>query len=132
MTRIYEIKDQSAALEAVTLEMGADLLVAVTGGERPHIGSASVSVPRPSLNDPAVTSSTTSTINLTGHKDNVVGDKIAAGLSAALNKNVVVVCGIHVDNIGSAGIDQILALSGKLTEQIIESQKHAPDIKKAH
>ena len=121
MTRTFEITDQDVTLRAVVVEMGTDLLVAVTGGERPHIGCASVSVPRPSLADPSIMSSTTSTINLTGHKDNGVGDRLSAVLSAALNTNVVVACGIHIDNIGSPGIEHILSLSDKLTAQILEA-----------
>jgi hypothetical protein len=121
MTRAFEVADQGITLSAVVVEMGSDLLVAVTGGERPHIGSASVSVPRPSLADPAKISSTTSTINLTGHKDNFAGDRVSSRLSAALNTNVVAVSGIHVDNIGPEGIEQILTLTDRLAAQIIEA-----------
>lgn len=123
MTRTFTVSDEGITLEALGVELGDDLLLAVTGGERHHIGSASVSVPRPSLLDPSKMSSTTSTINLVGHKDNFAGDRISGQLSAALNKNVVVVCGIHVDNIGSEGIDRVLALTDRLIEQLLEAYK---------
>jgi hypothetical protein len=119
--RTFEVTARGIALNAVAVPMGRDLLVAVTGGERPHIGSASVSVPRPSLKNPAETSSTTSTINLTGHKDNAAGDRISSRLSAALGTNVVVACGIHVDGIGPEGIEAVLALADQLTEEIIKA-----------
>lgn len=120
MTRAFEVTDGELVLQAVAVPMGADLLVAVTGGDKPHIGAASVSVPRPSLRDPARTSSTTSTINLTGHKDNVVADRISACLSAALKANVVVACGIHIDNLSPGGIARFVVLSEKLAEKITE------------
>ncbi|SHH86229.1 hypothetical protein SAMN02745823_01242 [Sporobacter termitidis DSM 10068] len=123
MTRTFELADGEITLKADALEMGGDLLVAVTGGERPHIGSASVSVPRPSLADPAKISSTTSTINLTGHKDNFVGDRISARLSAVLNTNVVAVCGIHIDSIGPEGIERVMALADQLAELILADLK---------
>lgn len=120
MTRAFEVADGELALQAVAVPMGDDLMVAVTGGDKPHIGAASVSVPRPSLRDPAKTSSTTSTINLTGHKDNAVGDRISAYLSAALKANVVVACGVHIDNLGPGDIARFVALSDKLAEKIAE------------
>jgi hypothetical protein len=123
MTRAFEVTDRGFALEAVAVGMGDDLLIAVTGGEKPHIGSASVSVPRPSLSNPSMTSSTTSTINLTGHKDNIVGDRISAFLSAALKTNVVVACGIHIDNLRPEEIGHIVTLSEKLAEKIVEGMK---------
>lgn len=123
MTRAFLVSGEGMTLEAVAVPMGADLLVAVTGGEKPHIGAASVSVPRPSLKDPAKTSSTTSTVNIIGHKDNAVGDRVSARLSAALGTTVVVACGIHIDGIDAEGIGQVVALAEKLTDELIEAYK---------
>lgn len=117
----FEIIEEGVHLCATLIRMGSDLLFAVTGGESPHIGSVSVSVARQSLADPERASSTTSTINLTGHKDNIVGDRMSAHFSTALKTNVFLACGIHYDNIGPKGIDHVLELSEKLTDQIIQA-----------
>jgi len=45
-------------LEASVRFVGKDLLVAIWGGERPHIGAVAIAQPRPSLKDPAQISST--------------------------------------------------------------------------
>lgn len=118
--KIFRAAGRSIVLEACVMEMGGDLCVAVTGGDSPHIGSISVSVPRPSMLDEKKTSSTTSTINITGHKDDAVGNKISARLSSRLNANVAVVCGIHVDNITPEAIEEVLKLADELTEKILK------------
>jgi len=46
---------------------------------------------------------------------------MSAHLSAALNTNVVVACGIHFDHIETPGIKHLLSLSDKLTAQILEA-----------
>jgi hypothetical protein len=119
MGYVVKAQNEEIILEAEIIDMGNDLLVTVTGGTHPHIGSISISIPRPSLADPSQTSSTTSTINMIGHKDNEVGDKMAARLSAKLETNVVVVCGIHFDNLNSELIENILKLADELTVKII-------------
>lgn len=54
-------------------------------------------------------------------KDNVVGDRVSARLSTALNTNIVVACGIHIDNLSTEKIEHILVLAEKLTEKIVEA-----------
>ncbi|MGD8524504.1 MAG: hypothetical protein PVF56_25390, partial [Desulfobacterales bacterium] len=49
--------------------IGPDLLVAIWGGEKPHIGAVAMAQPRPSLKDPEVTSSTASVFSYVGHKE---------------------------------------------------------------
>jgi hypothetical protein len=122
MGTILRVQYKQIILEAEIIEMGNDLLIAVSGGTHPHIGSVSASIPRPSLTDPSRTSSTTSTINMIGHKDNEVGDKIAARLSTELKTHVVVVCGIHIDNLNSEQIEKIVDLAKELTENIISEK----------
>lgn len=56
---------------------------------------------RPSLKDPSRVSASTSVLTVLGHKDDIIAQKTAHRLAAALNKNVVVCCGIHLDEITS-------------------------------
>ena len=86
-------------LEFVHVPMGNDLCVVIRGGDLPHLGAVAVAQARPSLQDPTKRSATTSVITLLGHKEDVVARQVAHELAARLDKNVVVCCGIHVDNI---------------------------------
>ena len=103
--------------------VGSDLLVVLHGGSKPHIGSVAVAHPRPSLKDKKQVSSTASLYNFLGHKDGVVAQKISETLSATLNRNVVVVVGIHVDKITQKGIEKILENCDKLADKIYKSLK---------
>ncbi len=87
------------ALRALTTPMGKDLCVVITGGDRPHLGAVALAQPRPSLRDPARVSASTSVLTLLGHKEDLLARSVAERLASALNTNVVVCCGIHVDGI---------------------------------
>ena len=103
--------------------VGSDLLVVLHGGSKPHIGSVAVAHPRPSLKDKKRVSSTSSLYNFLGHKDGAVAQKVSETLSATLNRNVVVVAGIHIDRITQRGIEKILENCDKLADKIYKSLK---------
>lgn len=105
-------------VEAHVTLIGSDLLVALYGGSKPHIGSVAVALPRPSLRDKKQMSSTSSVYNFLGHKDYIIAQRVAELLSSRLNKNVVVVAGIHIDKITQRGIEKIKENCDKLTQKI--------------
>lgn len=105
-------------MKAITV--GEDLCIIISGGNSPHIGCVTLSVPRPSLSDAAAISATTSVLNLVGHKDDEAARYVSHRLSSKLNKNVVVTCGIHVDNITPEEIKVTINLLKELTETLIE------------
>ena len=74
---------------ATVVRAGADLCIVLTGGDRPHIGTVTLSVPRPSLADSARTSATTSILNCTGHKDGEAAQYLGQRLAATLGATVV-------------------------------------------
>jgi len=110
-------------VEAEVRLIGSDLLVILYGGSRPHIGSIAVALPRPSLKNKKLISSTSSLYNFSGHKDGVVAQKLSETLSARLNKNVVVVAGIHIDKITQKGIEKVLENCDQLTHKIYNRLK---------
>lgn len=118
----YQVRRDDIVLTAQTIHLGKDLCVLVTGGAC-HIGSVSAATPRPSLRDPAVMSATASTFCYPGHKDNRVGDLFAERLSAALEKKVVALCGIHYDALTPAQIETVVALSVELLEQTLRGER---------
>jgi hypothetical protein len=107
-------------LEAGVRLIGKDLLVAIWGGEKPHIGAVSVAQPRPSLKDPNVTSATASVFCFVGHKEDELAKATSEILAAALNTQVVVTAGIHWDNISEEGIRKVVKNSEILVDLILE------------
>ena len=105
-------------IHATAMLIGDDLLVAIWGGTKPHIGAVAVALPRPSLADPQVTSSTSSVFTLLGHKEDEVVKMVSERLSARLEKNVVVTAGIHWDHLPEEAIEEIVHNCRKLADEI--------------
>jgi hypothetical protein len=100
--------------------LGADLSVALYGGDRPHIGAVAVSQPRPSHQEGGGTSASTSVITLPGHKEDDLARAAAARLASCLGVTVSVACGIHLEAIEAAEIDLVRDMAGELVAQLAE------------
>lgn len=107
-------------LETQIRFIGTDLLVAIWGGERPHIGAVSVAQPRPSLKDPEKTSATASVICLPSHKEDELAKAVSEALASSLNTPVVVTAGIHWDDITQEGIQKVIKNSEVLVDMILD------------
>ena len=107
-------------ISASVRQIGPDLLVAIWGGEKPHIGAVAMAQPRPSLKDPEKISSTASVFAYVGHKEDELAKATAEILSATLKTNVIVAAGIHWDNLPEEGIRRIIKNSEILVEMILE------------
>ena len=118
----FKVKTDKEAynLDAFVKEIGQDLLVAIWGGERPHIGAVAVAQPRPSLKDHSLRSATASVFCYPGHKDDIIAKEAAEKISSALNTNVTVTVGIHWDNIDEEGIQSVIENSRQLVKMIIK------------
>ena len=118
----FTIKTDTGAydLTANARIIGADLLIAIWGGERPHIGAVAVAQPRPSLRDPEVTSASTSVFCFVGHKEDELAKAAAEILAATLDTAVVVTAGIHWDNLEEEAIQKIIKNSELLVDMILE------------
>ena len=113
-------------IEAGVRWMGRDLLVAIWGGDTPHIGAVAAAQPRPSLKDSAVTSASASVICYVGHKEDDLAKSAAEILAAALDTRVVVAAGIHWDNLSAEGIQSIIRNSRVLIELILKKIAQTP------
>ena len=118
----FTLKTDTGAydLTASVRWIGPDLLVAIWGGEKPHIGAVAVAQPRPSLKDPEVTSATASVICNVGHKEDELVKAASEILASVLKTQVVVAAGIHWDNLDDEGIQTIIKNSRILVEMIME------------
>lgn len=117
----FEVSNGGYSLSVRAFLMGEDLLVSLSGGDQPHIGSAALAVPRRSLRDPAERSATSSVLNVVGHKDDALTKDASERLAAALGRRVVVVAGAHYENLDQSGIAVIRALGDRAVERLIAS-----------
>lgn len=107
-------------LSAQVRLIGADILVAIWGGERPHIGAVAAAQSSPSLKDPKVMSTTASVLCYSGHKEDELAKSAAKKLAAALDTKVVVTAGIHWDNLSAGGIQKVMRNSEILVTTVQE------------
>lgn len=103
--------------------IGEDLIISVFGGNRPHIGTVAIALPRQSLKDPERTSATSSIFTLLGHKEDLLAKAFSERLASELNRVVVVTAGIHQDKINEEGITKFLNNCEKACAQILKLMK---------
>jgi gallate decarboxylase subunit D len=112
-------RDQRFVVRALAYALGDELVVSIYGGQRAHIGAAGLSVPRPSLRCPERTSASTSVLTLPGHKEDWVVKEVGEYLASALNKVVVVVAGIHYDELDDHDVRVVGSLTRDLAADIV-------------
>lgn len=116
-------------LQAAVRMIGEDVLVAIWGGQSPHIGAVAIAEPRPSLKDSAVTSATASVFCFPGHQEDALAKAAATTMAAKLNRRTVVTAGIHWDHLDAADIQTVIANSRHLTALILQRMMfNAPDL----
>lgn len=108
-------------VEAEAVRIGPDLLVAIWGGERPHIGAVAAAQPRPSLADSNRISATASVLTYVGHKEDDVAKRTAEAIAARFNTNAVVTAGIHWDKLTPDGIQIIQDRCREITEALVDA-----------
>ncbi|MCX5816887.1 MAG: hypothetical protein NTX75_11715 [Proteobacteria bacterium] len=120
---VIEEKNGRFEIFAEIKQLGKDLLVIVYGGAA-HIGAIGMAQPRASLRDPEKASATSSTYTYIGHKEDAVVKTMSEEIAKRLNKKVVVVAGIHWDELSMEEIEIIMEACRTITEKVItEVQK---------
>ena len=108
--------NEGAGRTRVSLELkpiGEDLVVYFFN-EQGHLGAAAVAEFSHEENR-----ASTSVITRPGHKDDVVAASAARKLCKVLQRPVCAIAGIHLDEITSEEIDQILRNCDKLTDRLL-------------
>lgn len=101
------------------LALGRDLLVVLSGGERPHVGSIVMAEPRASTAEASRLSTTCQVWNRPPHKEEAVARPVAEALALRLNKAVVVVSGIHYEGLDEEGLEAVGEICFKLLERYL-------------
>ena len=97
--------------------MGDDCLVSLRGGDKAHVGSVAMAMPRPSLTGVG-RSATVSTLNRTGHKDDFLANPIAHEVAARMDCVAVCSAGVHVDDATSEQFKAIQAAVPEVIQRI--------------
>jgi len=118
----FAVDEEGFRIEAVLQRMGNDYLVSVWGGAA-HIGAVAMAQSRPSLADSGRLSASASVFCYLGHKEDDLAKKVAERLAAALGAKVVVVAGIHWDNLKPQGIEQIVKNVFALVDRVIQRER---------
>lgn len=91
-------------------KIGNDRLVIITGGEEEHIGSATL-------------------IEAKGHwqtmikKDHIVSEKMANIIYDKIGKDLLVICGIHIEDASKEEIDSLVRNAKECVEQFLLTQE---------
>jgi len=106
-------------LWATAIRAGSDLVVVVGGGDRPHVGCVALAQARPSTDDPARRSATTSLLAIPPHKEGEIAGRLAAALARATGGVVVVSAGIHDDGLTPEGVGTYVEMAAELETRLV-------------
>lgn len=106
---VLETAKGRLCLRLTCLPMGEDLCVTLTGGDREHLGAVALARPGTAPEILAVP----------GHREADLASGIAFHLASRAERAVCVACGIHLDRITPAEIQDVLDLSRQLAEELI-------------
>lgn len=117
---VYRVEDPASGryLEARVEEMGEDLVVAVGGGQRPHVGSVVLAQPLPSKTPGREWSASCSVLTIPPHKEEPLARGIAVKLAEILGRVAVVTAGVHDDDLDAEGIACYVRLGKELGEEL--------------
>ncbi len=101
-----ELEKNGIKIKAKTLHVGEDILLIISGGDKPHIGACK-------LNE--------NTLTLPHHKDDIALNLIYKILKNQTKKNICLVGGIHVNNITQTQINDVLDMCKDLAKKLAQS-----------
>lgn len=113
-------------LVCTVVRLGDDCAIVLRGGDKAHVGSTALAVPRASLTGKG-RSATVSTLNRTGHKDDFLANPIAHEVAATLNCAVSCTAGVHVDDATPEQIAAIQQAVPAIAQRICAYMKEGSD-----
>lgn len=107
------------SLVAWVVAMGDDLVVAIGGGDRPHVGCIVVAQPGPSRSRPGGVTASCSILTIPPHKEEPIARAVATALCEASKRVVVATAGVHEDMLDADGVECYLRLSQDLAREVV-------------
>ena len=111
---------KKSKVELVAHLTGNGIVVLLLGGEKPHVGAAVITAPRPSLSGESKTSCNSWIVPILGHKDDEVAKPAAEAIATATGQVTVVVAGLHVRDAEIQDISQIIVNCDQLVQEFIK------------
>jgi hypothetical protein len=105
-------------LEARVAIVGEDVVVAVGGGGRPHVGCVVLAQPGRPKTDGTGWSASCSVLTIPPHKEEPIARAVATRVVETLGRVAVVTAGVHDDEIDANGIQTYLRLGEELAEKL--------------
>lgn len=120
MEWIVEIEKEVVAsiLKVSAGKIGSDIFICLEGGSAPHIGCVVQAVPRASLTGDGSNSTTSSVLNLTGHKDEFLCRKLAEMVCSRTGCVTVCTGGFHLDGIRDEQIQEVMRVVDDIGEEL--------------
>jgi len=116
-------KEDKFEIFAEVNELGDDLLISLWGGTVPHIGAIAIAQPQLSSKNSSKISVTNSVYTFLGHKEDVIAKAMSNDIAKELNRKVVIIAGMHWDNLKKEEIDKIIEICEKLKEKVLKKIK---------
>lgn len=116
-----EHSESGRSLTAWICEVGRDVVVAVGGGERPHVGCVVLAQPHRSKRPTVGWSASCSVLTIPPHKEEAIARVVAVRVASDCGRVAVVTAGVHDDNLDRAGIEIYLGLGERLAEAVVEA-----------
>lgn len=110
MSHFAEYSEGKYRIWADVIYAGDDLVVYLGGGDKPHIGSASISEK----------GGNPFTISIPGHEDYIVSEEAAKRIARATGHRCMVIVGIHVNDASKSEIKTIMENSAKCVNIILK------------
>ena len=104
------------AIQAKVTHAGQDIIIVVTGGSRPHVGSVVLAQPC----DSGRGSVSCSVLTIPPHKEEAVARPIAEAVCKTSAQVTVVTAGIHEDSLDTEGVRTYLDLAEKMAAELAE------------
>ena len=117
----YRVEDPVSGrhVEARVETVGEDLVIAVGGGHRPHVGCVVLAQPQPSKLPGKPWSVSCSVLTIPPHKEEPIARGIATRVAETLGRVTVVTAGVHEDDLDAEGVACYLRLGRELAEELV-------------
>jgi hypothetical protein len=106
-------------LWAVATPAGADLVVTLGGGARPHVGCVVVTQSHPSLKEPGRARVTSSVLSIPPHREEALARPMAEALARERGGVVTVAAGVHDDDLTPDEIVAYARLGERMRDRLL-------------